>query len=210
MGVCEGGDARPTPARVSLADAKSGRDGGIRTHDPLTPSQVRYQAALHPDVRTLSDVYAERLRGELDSCGADEAGGCAACRRRPASRAATTAAVARGGSRRASAELGGARRARSKSRIDRRPRLTSVSRSRALLADQLVDHRRVGGHRRRLFLELPPRAGKRQPFDEQQVLDPDDLLDILAAINPRPAGRPSRRQGPGTPPPTNAARTAAP
>ena len=26
-----------------------GRDGGIRTHDPLTPSQVRYQAALHPD-----------------------------------------------------------------------------------------------------------------------------------------------------------------
>lgn len=27
---------------------KIGRDGGIRTHDPLTPSQVRYQAALHP------------------------------------------------------------------------------------------------------------------------------------------------------------------
>ena len=25
-----------------------GRDGGIRTYDPLTPSQVRYQAALHP------------------------------------------------------------------------------------------------------------------------------------------------------------------
>ena len=29
---------------------KSGRDGGIRTHGPLTPSQVRYQAAPHPDV----------------------------------------------------------------------------------------------------------------------------------------------------------------
>ena len=28
---------------------KIGRDGGIRTHGPLTPSQVRYQAALHPD-----------------------------------------------------------------------------------------------------------------------------------------------------------------
>src|SRR5688572_22493631 len=27
---------------------KSGRDAGIRTRDPLTPSQVRYQAALHP------------------------------------------------------------------------------------------------------------------------------------------------------------------
>ena len=26
---------------------KIGRDGGIRTHDPLTPSQVRYRAALH-------------------------------------------------------------------------------------------------------------------------------------------------------------------
>ena len=29
---------------------KIGRDGGIRTHDPLTPSQVRYQAALHPEI----------------------------------------------------------------------------------------------------------------------------------------------------------------
>jgi hypothetical protein len=27
-----------------------GRDGGIRTRDPLHPMQVRYQAALHPDV----------------------------------------------------------------------------------------------------------------------------------------------------------------
>jgi hypothetical protein len=27
----------------------NGRDGGIRTHDPLHPMQVRYQAALRPD-----------------------------------------------------------------------------------------------------------------------------------------------------------------
>ncbi len=27
-----------------------GRDGEIRTHDPLHPMQVRYRAALHPDV----------------------------------------------------------------------------------------------------------------------------------------------------------------
>ena len=27
----------------------SGRDGGIRTRDPLHPMQVRYQAALRPD-----------------------------------------------------------------------------------------------------------------------------------------------------------------
>ena len=31
---------------------KDGRDAEIRTRDPLTPSQVRYQAALHP-----ADVY---------------------------------------------------------------------------------------------------------------------------------------------------------
>ena len=35
------------PGRLSLH--LFGRDGGIRTHDPLTPSQVRYQAALHPE-----------------------------------------------------------------------------------------------------------------------------------------------------------------
>ena len=27
-----------------------GRGGGIRTHDPLRPRQVRYQAALRPDI----------------------------------------------------------------------------------------------------------------------------------------------------------------
>src|SRR6185503_3719140 len=57
---------------------KSGRDGGIRTHDPLTPSQVRYQAALHP-VRLVSDAtrprwvsgeYNKRPRvGKLDGPG---------------------------------------------------------------------------------------------------------------------------------------------
>ena len=29
---------------------KIGRDDRIRTCDPLTPSQVRYQAALHPEL----------------------------------------------------------------------------------------------------------------------------------------------------------------
>lgn len=33
---------------VSLA-VKIGRGGGIRTHDPLPPRQMRYQAALRPD-----------------------------------------------------------------------------------------------------------------------------------------------------------------
>ena len=31
------------------AGSSAGRDGGIRTHDPLTPSQVRYQTAPRPD-----------------------------------------------------------------------------------------------------------------------------------------------------------------
>ena len=30
-----------------------GRSGGIRTHDPYTPSIVRYQAALHSDIEPL-------------------------------------------------------------------------------------------------------------------------------------------------------------
>ena len=34
---------------------KIGRDDWIRTSDPLTPSQVRYQAAPHPDVQGLSE-----------------------------------------------------------------------------------------------------------------------------------------------------------
>ena len=32
-----------------LPPVTSGRDDWIRTSDPLTPSQVRYQAALHPE-----------------------------------------------------------------------------------------------------------------------------------------------------------------
>ena len=37
------------PGRQSF---ENGRDGGIRTRDPLTPSQVRYQAALRPGPTT--------------------------------------------------------------------------------------------------------------------------------------------------------------
>ena len=34
-----------------------GRNGGIRTHDPLTPSQVRYRAALHSDLLREQDFH---------------------------------------------------------------------------------------------------------------------------------------------------------
>jgi hypothetical protein len=37
-----------------------GRDDWIRTSDPLTPSQVRYQAAPHPD--------RERIPSKADAC----------------------------------------------------------------------------------------------------------------------------------------------
>src|SRR5690348_15346868 len=37
---------------TSIKLAKNGRDDWIRTSDPLTPSQVRYQAALHPERTT--------------------------------------------------------------------------------------------------------------------------------------------------------------
>ena len=40
-----------------------GRDGGIRTHDPLTPSQVRYQAALHPDLRAIPTIRPRAAGG---------------------------------------------------------------------------------------------------------------------------------------------------
>ena len=36
--------------RYVTETTKSGRDDRIRTCDPLTPSQVRYQAALHPEL----------------------------------------------------------------------------------------------------------------------------------------------------------------
>ena len=36
--------------RLSLFHSLIGRDGVIRTHDPLHPMQVRYQAALRPEL----------------------------------------------------------------------------------------------------------------------------------------------------------------
>ena len=36
-----------------ISIGKYGRSGGIRTHDPFTPSKVRYQAALRSDTGRL-------------------------------------------------------------------------------------------------------------------------------------------------------------
>ena len=40
---------KPSISRLYLHHS-NGRGGGIRTHDPLRPRQVRYQAALRPDI----------------------------------------------------------------------------------------------------------------------------------------------------------------
>jgi hypothetical protein len=52
----------------SLPETSSGRAGGIRTHDPLPPRQVRYQAALQPEHNErgrrkpeLADVGKQRI-----------------------------------------------------------------------------------------------------------------------------------------------------
>ena len=39
--------------RIYSWERKDGRGGEIRTHDPLVPNQMRYQTALHPDVKNV-------------------------------------------------------------------------------------------------------------------------------------------------------------
>jgi hypothetical protein len=56
-----------------------------------------------------------------------------------------------------------------------------------VLADQLVEDRRVGRNRPRFLFEPTPRTSERQPFDEQQISDPHHLLDIRAPIDARAA-----------------------
>ena len=55
---------RPANGTVSILGERRersdslGRGGGIRTHDPLRPRQVRYQAALRPDISTAYKLLA--------------------------------------------------------------------------------------------------------------------------------------------------------
>jgi len=72
---------------------------------------------------------------------------------------------------------------RSQAALDRRQPLAGVP------ANQLVNRRGIGGHERRFLLELPPRAGKRQAFDQKQVPDPRNLFHVRPAIDTRSAGR---------------------
>ena len=43
---------------TSNSDSESGRGDWIRTSDPLRPRQVRYQAALRPDIENTLDSTA--------------------------------------------------------------------------------------------------------------------------------------------------------
>ena len=78
------------------------------------------------------------------------------------------------------------RRARQQIKDGPQPSLDFGQAFARMTADQLVDDRHVSRDRRRVFLELPPRAGECQAFDEQQVLDANDLLDVRTAIDARP------------------------
>ncbi len=47
----------------------NGRGGGIRTHDPLTPSQVRYRAALRPDLPLRPDpIMISGSEAQAEKC----------------------------------------------------------------------------------------------------------------------------------------------
>ena len=43
---------------------KTGRGGGIRTHDPLLPKQMRYQAALRPEEARILQRVAGKVNRE--------------------------------------------------------------------------------------------------------------------------------------------------
>ena len=53
---------------VPVLFGKNGRDDWIRTSDPLTPSQVRYQAAPHPEIFLIKRDFglAEARRAKAD------------------------------------------------------------------------------------------------------------------------------------------------
>ena len=51
---------------------ENGRSGGIRTHDPLTPSQVRYRAALRSEPR--KPLYNQRLERKRENAAWIEKG----------------------------------------------------------------------------------------------------------------------------------------
>ena len=45
---------KPPPSKLSGGFLITGRDGRIRTYDPLLPKQMRYQAALRPEEQNYS------------------------------------------------------------------------------------------------------------------------------------------------------------
>ena len=185
----------------------SGRgDSNPRSPDPQSGAITRLRYV--PNSSNLRRTLAARLGRARRS---------ASCRRRLAARRLHPRRRHRPDPRRGWRPPGAARRnssapgaLASSSRIDCSPRLTAVSRSRAFSPISSSIAGASTADRRCLFFELAPRAGQRQAFDQQQVLDLQHLLDVARAGR-RAARRPSSpRPAAGTPPPTSAARTAAP
>ena len=53
-----------------MRSEKNGRDGEIRTRDPLHPMQVRYQAALRPDLKSNGGTLTQgRLAAQASRIG---------------------------------------------------------------------------------------------------------------------------------------------
>ena len=159
---------------------KIGRDGRIRTGDPLTPSQVRY-----PGCATSRIVYVTTLldadRSRATRC-AFAARRATLCRGRPmpaARRAAASRTPTGGDSRNSSTPCAPGQQIqnRPQSALDLRQPLARVA------AHQLVDRRRVGRDRRRLLLRACAARPQASALDQQQMLDAHDLLDIRPPVH---------------------------
>ena len=126
-----------------VAKEQIGRDGGIRTHDPLTPSQVRYQAALHPVSGAGAPAFG--LAGLGGRCAAFRRGRAGRRARRPSStssRSVPTGGVAAVASARAASSRA------CREHVENRPQPVADERNpRARVGAERVEHLRDSASR---------------------------------------------------------------
>ena len=168
--------------------SKIGRDDWIRTSDPLTPSQVRYQAALHPDssARPYASV-CDRRRGRLRFFFAPWGPARPSARTRPAPPRAASGAFA------------------SIADNSRRPRFTCRIRSRASAPSSSATSVSAALSLPRPRLLLAQLAARARPASAlRRRAGASAAAPARRRRDGRRAGRPrsSRRRDPGIPPPT--------
>ena len=181
-------------SRLSESKMSDGRDDWIRTSDPLTPSQVRYQAAPRPEPcpggqkGNSTTTPGRRLR--LSRGGST--------RRGPRPSAPRARPALRGGNRPTAPPLPVPARATAGRAPTRRPSRTRDSRtlisgvitSRSRARSSSFGGPRRGRRRHARALELAADAGEGQPFGQDEVADLQDALDVGLAVDARPALRP--------------------